>query len=70
MIRTDGSTAPLTRPDGSPLRVLVVDDESSFTELLSMALRYEGWEVAHAPRRAARRSGRPGSSGRTPSCST
>jgi two-component system response regulator TrcR len=28
--------------------VLVVDDESSLTELLTMALRYEGWEVADA----------------------
>ncbi|MBK9696297.1 MAG: response regulator transcription factor [Propionibacteriaceae bacterium] len=38
----------LTRPDGTPIRVLTVDDESSLTELLSMALRYEGWEVATA----------------------
>jgi two-component system OmpR family response regulator len=36
------------RPDGSPLRVLVVDDEAALTELLSMALRYEGWEVRTA----------------------
>jgi two-component system OmpR family response regulator len=35
----------LTRADGSPLRVLVVDDEPSIAELLSMALRYEGWET-------------------------
>jgi two-component system, OmpR family, response regulator len=35
----------LTRIDGSPVRVLVVDDEPSLTELLSMALRYEGWDV-------------------------
>lgn len=35
----------LTRPDGTAIRVLTVDDESSLTELLSMALRYEGWEV-------------------------
>ncbi|RLV49174.1 DNA-binding response regulator [Nocardioides mangrovicus] len=35
----------LTRPDGSPLRVLVVDDEPNIAELLRMALRYEGWEV-------------------------
>ncbi|GAA2179770.1 response regulator transcription factor [Brooklawnia cerclae] len=34
----------LTRPDGSPIRVLAVDDEPSLTELLSMALRYEGWQ--------------------------
>ncbi|MGL5849600.1 MAG: response regulator transcription factor, partial [Phycicoccus sp.] len=36
------------RPDGSAVRVLVVDDESNLTELLSMALRYEGWEVRAA----------------------
>ena len=38
----------LTRPDGSPLRVLVVDDEVNLTELLAMAMRYEGWEVTAA----------------------
>ena len=38
----------LTRPDGSPLRVLVVDDEQNLAELVSMALRYEGWEVSAA----------------------
>jgi two-component system OmpR family response regulator len=43
-----GSRAQLTRPDGSPLRVLVVDDEPSICELLSMALRYEGWDVRTA----------------------
>jgi len=37
-----------TRPDGSPIRVLVVDDESSLTDLLSMALKYEGWEIRTA----------------------
>lgn len=38
----------LTRIDGSPVRVLVVDDEGNLTELISMALRYEGWEVKTA----------------------
>jgi two-component system OmpR family response regulator len=38
----------LTRPDGSPLRVLVIDDEPAIAELLTMALRYEGWETAMA----------------------
>ncbi len=28
--------------------MLVVDDEQSITELLSMALRYEGWKIRHA----------------------
>ena len=46
---TGMSTASgLKRPDGSPVRVLVVDDESNLTELLSMALRYEGWEIKSA----------------------
>ncbi|MGW0581380.1 hypothetical protein ACWD25_36785, partial [Streptomyces sp. NPDC002920] len=31
-----------------PVRVLVVDDEMSITELLSMALRYEGWQIRSA----------------------
>ncbi|MCU1547015.1 MAG: DNA-binding response regulator [Homoserinimonas sp.] len=38
----------LLRTDGSPVRVAVVDDEASLTDLLSMALRYEGWEVRSA----------------------
>lgn len=44
----------LTRIDGSPLRVLVVDDETNIAELLRMALRYEGWdvEVAHSGTKA------------------
>ena len=37
-----------TRPDGSPLRVLVVDDDVNIAELLAMALRYEGWQVSMA----------------------
>jgi two-component system OmpR family response regulator len=40
--------APLARPDGTPVRVLVVDDEPALAELLSMALRYEGWDVRTA----------------------
>src|ERR1700712_2979536 len=36
------------RADGSAVRVLVVDDESTLSELLAMALRYEGWEVRTA----------------------
>ncbi len=39
---------PLTRVDGSPLTVLVVDDEPNITELLGMALRYEGWRIITA----------------------
>ncbi|MEA5154862.1 response regulator transcription factor [Raineyella sp.] len=42
---TDRSHGTLSRPDGSPIRILAVDDEPALTELLSMAMRYEGWEV-------------------------
>ncbi|MFT4028819.1 MAG: response regulator transcription factor [Protaetiibacter sp.] len=44
------TTAPtaLTRPDGTPVRALVVDDEPSLAELIQMALRYEGWQVETA----------------------
>ncbi|MBB1572068.1 MAG: response regulator transcription factor [Propionibacterium sp.] len=38
----------MTRPDGTALKVLTVDDEPSLTELLAMAMRYEGWEVTTA----------------------
>ncbi|GAA3863682.1 response regulator transcription factor [Tessaracoccus defluvii] len=39
------TTDPLLRPDGTPIRVVAVDDEPSLIELLSMAMRYEGWDV-------------------------
>lgn len=42
------SASRLRRADGTPVRVLVVDDESTLTELLRMALKYEGWEVRTA----------------------
>jgi two-component system OmpR family response regulator len=38
----------LLRSDGSPVRVLVVDDEQMLTDLLSMALKMEGWQVRTA----------------------
>ncbi|UOE43979.1 response regulator transcription factor [Agromyces larvae] len=45
----DHAHAPqLQKPDGSMVRVLVVDDEASLTDLLKMALRYEGWDVRTA----------------------
>ncbi|WET79305.1 response regulator transcription factor [Amycolatopsis sp. QT-25] len=40
--------AALRRADGSPVRVLVVDDEATLSELVSMALRMEGWDVRTA----------------------
>jgi two-component system, OmpR family, response regulator len=43
----------LQRADGSPARVLVVDDEPSLAELLARVLRYEGWEVETAATGAA-----------------
>src|SRR4051812_5306088 len=42
------SALPLRRVDGSAPRVLVVDDEPNIAELLSMALRLEGWEIVVA----------------------
>src|SRR3954454_5983057 len=47
MTTYDQRTA-LTRADGTPIRVLDVDDESSLTELMSMAMRYEAWQVTTA----------------------
>jgi two-component system, OmpR family, response regulator len=38
----------MRRADGSPINVLVVDDEPVLAELVSMALRYEGWDIATA----------------------
>ncbi len=38
----------LARADGSPIRVLVVDDEPTLAEVLASVLRYEGWEVRTA----------------------
>ncbi|MET0896402.1 MAG: response regulator transcription factor [Mycobacterium sp.] len=33
------------RADGSAIRVLIVDDERALTNLVRMALQYEGWEI-------------------------
>src|SRR5450759_4389974 len=41
-------SADLIRPDGSPVRVLVVDDEPNLAEVLSSVLRHEGWDVQTA----------------------
>jgi two-component system OmpR family response regulator len=38
----------LRKANGDAVRVLVVDDEPTLTDLLSMALRYEGWDVRTA----------------------
>ena len=39
----------LQHADGTPARVLVVDDENNLCELLAMAMRYEGWDVRTSP---------------------
>lgn len=41
-------TVALVKPDGNPVRALVVDDEQSISELVSMALRYEKFDVRTA----------------------
>ena len=41
-------TCPLTAPTARPIAALVVDDEAVLAEMVSMALRYEGWSVTTA----------------------
>lgn len=38
----------MCRADGNPINVLVVDDEAVLAEMVSMVLRYEGWNIATA----------------------
>ncbi|CAN5424722.1 response regulator transcription factor [soil metagenome] len=38
----------MRRADGGPINVLVVDDETVLAEMVSMALRYEGWNITTA----------------------
>ncbi|MEV6865096.1 response regulator transcription factor [Streptosporangium subroseum] len=53
-MRTTSRDLPeLLRPDGAPVRVLVVDDEPDLVEVLSVVLRREGWEVRAAADGAA-----------------
>ncbi len=58
-----GQLPRISRPDGSPIRVLLVDDELALTNLVTMALHYEGWvvDVAHNGRDAVAKfhSGEP-----------
>ena len=58
----ESRSAELRRPDGAPVRILVVDDEATLTDLLQMALRYEGCDVrtaatGHAAVRTAKEFG-------------
>jgi len=51
MSRSGAESGPepgIARPDGSAVRVLVVDDEPSLAELLASVLRSEGWEIRTA----------------------
>ncbi|MDF2824972.1 MAG: DNA-binding response regulator [Mycobacterium sp.] len=43
----------MRRADGNPINVLVVDDETVLAEMVSMALRYEGWNITTAADGAA-----------------
>ncbi len=43
-----GQLPRITRSDGTPIRVLLVDDEPALTNLLKMALHYEGWQIETA----------------------
>jgi two-component system OmpR family response regulator len=45
---SDNQRVVMRRADGKPINVLVVDDEPVLAELVSMALRYEGWDIATA----------------------
>ncbi|MEU7636844.1 MULTISPECIES: response regulator transcription factor [unclassified Streptomyces] len=47
-MHTHRPPSPLHSADGSPVRVLVIDDEPDLTEVLSGALAGEGWEVRSA----------------------
>ncbi|MFF8832160.1 response regulator transcription factor [Streptomyces sp. NPDC015131] len=47
-VSTPQGRTDLLRPDGTAVRVLVAGHEDAPAELLSMALRYEGWEVRTA----------------------
>lgn len=38
----------LRKPDGTAIRALVVDDERALSELVSMALKFEKWDVTTA----------------------
>jgi two-component system OmpR family response regulator len=46
--RTAVERVVMCRADGNPINVLVVDDEPVLAEMVSMALRYEGWNISTA----------------------
>jgi hypothetical protein len=55
-----GQLPKMYRADGSPIRVLLVGDERALTNLVRMALQYEGWEIGqiHQPLATERLLGR------------
>ncbi len=48
VMNTTQEAQGLARADGTPIRVLVVDDEPTLAEVLGSVLRYEGWDVRTA----------------------
>jgi two-component system OmpR family response regulator len=46
--RISAAARRLTRADGTPLRVLVVDDEPGLADVLANTLRIEGWDARTA----------------------
>ena len=48
MTRGSVDRVVMSRADGTPVSALVVDDETVLAEMVSLALRYEGWSVATA----------------------
>ncbi len=48
MTSSSAERVVMRRADGNPITVLVVDDETVLAEMVSMALRYEGWNIVTA----------------------
>ncbi|CKN80580.1 DNA-binding response regulator [Mycobacterium tuberculosis] len=60
----------MRRADGQPVTVLVVDDEPVLAEMVSMALRYEGWNITTAGDGSSAIAAGPAASGPMWLCST
>src|SRR5512132_2277539 len=46
--RSQSAALLAVRPDGTPLRALVVDDEPTLADVLTSMLTFEGWEARSA----------------------